>query len=143
MKSLTRLGRAFFAAAMAAFGLQYLIHALAASAPALGPPWIPAPHFWGYASAIVLVGAAAGIATGTLARCSAISLAILLLVRALLAYVPRLGTNIHDPGPWTSGSELLALRGAALVLAGVMGHVWWIASDRLSWTFHTARMPKA
>ena len=112
MKSLTRLGRAFFAGAMAAFGLQYLIHALAASAPALGPPWIPAPLFWGYASAIILAGAAAGIATGTRTRCSAISLAILLLVRALLAYVPRLGTNIHDPGPWTSGSELLALCGA-------------------------------
>ena len=37
----------------------------------------------------------------------------------LLAYVPRLVANIHDPGPWTSGSELLALCGAALVLAGV------------------------
>ena len=119
MKNLSRLGRAFFAAAMAAFGLQYLIHALAASAPALGPPWIPAPHFSGYVSAIILVAAAAGIATATLARCSAISLAILLLVRPLLAYVPRLVANIHDPGPWTSGSELLALCGAALVLAGV------------------------
>ncbi len=47
------------------------------------------------------------------------SLAILLFVRVLLAYVPRLAANIHDPGPWTSGSELLALCGAALVLAGV------------------------
>jgi hypothetical protein len=47
-------------------------------------------------------------------------LAILLLVRVLLAYVPRLVANIHDPGPWTSGSELLSLCGAALVLAGVM-----------------------
>ena len=36
-----------------------------------------------------------------------------------MAYVPRLAANIHDPGPWTSGSELLALCGAALVLAGV------------------------
>ncbi len=120
MKRLTKLGRTFFATATAAFGLQYFIHALAASAPALGPPWAPAPHFWGYVTAIVLVAAAAGIATGTLARCSAISLAILLLVRVLLAYVPRLAANIHDPGPWTSGSELLSLCGAALVLGGVM-----------------------
>ena len=120
MKRLTRLGRAFFATAMAAFGLQYLIHALLAGVPTLGPPWSPAHLFWGYLTAITLVGAAAGIATGILARCSAISLAILLLVRVLLAYVPRLVANIHDPGPWTSGSELLALCGAALVLAGVM-----------------------
>ena len=119
MKKLTKLGRAFFATAMAAFGLQYLIHALVARVPPLGPPWSPAYLFWGYVSAIVLVAAAAGIATGTLARCSAIALAILLLVRVLLAYVPRLVANIHDPGPWTSGSELLALCGAALVLAGV------------------------
>ena len=119
MKRLTRLGRAFFATAMAAFGLQYLIHALVAAVPPLGPPWSPAHLFWGYVSAIILVAAAAGIATGTLARCSAIALAILLFVRVLLAYVPRLVANIHDPGPWTSGSELLALCGAALVLAGV------------------------
>ena len=119
MKRLTRLGRAFFATAMAAFGLQYLIHALVDRVPPLGPPWSPAYLFWGYVSAIVLVAAAAGIATGTLAHCSAIALAILLFVRVLLAYVPRLVANIHDPGPWTSGSELLALCGAALVLAGV------------------------
>ncbi len=105
---------------MGAFGIQYFIHALAASAPALGPPWTPAPQFWGYVTAIILVAAAAGIATGAFTRCAAISLGILLLVRVLLAYVPRLAANIHDPGPWTSGSELLALCGAALVLAGVM-----------------------
>ena len=119
MKKLTNLGRTFFATAMAAFGLQYLIHALAASVPAPGPPWAPTPLFWGYVTAIILVAAATGIATGILARCAAISLAILLCVRVLLAYVPRLAANIHDPGPWTSGSELLALCGAALVLAGV------------------------
>ncbi|MBZ5651595.1 MAG: DoxX family membrane protein [Acidobacteriia bacterium] len=117
-KKLTNLGRAFFAIAMAAFGIQYFIHALAASVPALGPPWTPTPPFWGYVTAIILVAAAAGIATGTLTRCAAISLGIMLLVRVLLAYVPRLAANIHDPGPWTSGSELLALCGAALVLAG-------------------------
>jgi uncharacterized membrane protein YphA (DoxX/SURF4 family) len=120
MKRLTMAGRAFFATAIAAFGLQYLTHALVPGVPSLGPPWSPAHLVWGYVTAIVLVGAAAGITTGILARCSAISLAILLFVRVLLAYVPRLVANIHDPGPWTSGSELLALCGAALVLAGVM-----------------------
>ena len=119
MKRLTKVGRAFFAIAMAAFGLQYLTHALVPGVPSLGPPWSPAHALLGYVTAIVLVGAAAGITTGILARCSAISLAILLFVRVLLAYVPRLVANIHDPGPWTSGSELLALCGAALLLAGV------------------------
>ncbi len=129
MKKLTNLGRAYFAAAMAAFGLQYFIHALATWAPAPGPPWAPAPLFWGYVTAIILVAAATGIATGIWARCAAISLAILLCVRVFLAYVPKLAANIHDPGPWTSGSELLALCGAALVLAGVkkLGRVLFAA----------------
>ena len=56
----------------------------------------------------------------------------LLFVRVLLAYVPRLAANIHDPGPWTSGSELLALCGAALVLAGVM-NLDESCLPRLSW----------
>ncbi len=120
MKNLTNLGRAFFAIAMGAFAIQYFVHALAASAPALGPPWTPTSPFWGWVTAIILVAAAVGIATGAFTRCAAISLGILLFVRVLLAYVPRLAANIHDPGPWTSGSELLALCGAALVLAGVM-----------------------
>ena len=120
MKKLTSLGRAFLVVATAEFGLQYLIHPLVPAVPPPGPPWSPVHLSWGYVTAIVLVAAAAGIATGTKTRCAAWSLGILLFVRVLLAYVPRLVANIHDPGPWTSGSELLALCGAALLLAGVM-----------------------
>ena len=120
MQRLTKLGRAFFACRDGGVRPSISDSPLAASAPALGPPWTPAPHFWGYVSAIILVAAAAGMATGTLAGCSTISLAILFFVRVLLAYVPRLVANIHDPGPWTSGSEILSLCGAALVLGGVM-----------------------
>ena len=36
----------------------------------------------------------------------------------LFLYVPRLVANVHDPAPWTSGAEILALCGAALALAG-------------------------
>ena len=34
--------------------------------------------------------------------------------------VLKLAANIHNPGPWTSGFELLAMCGAALILAGTM-----------------------
>ncbi len=118
MKKLAKLGRAFFAISMAAFGIQYLIHAFFAAAPAPGPPWTPAHSFWAYFIAIVCIAAAACIAANLQVRCAAIALAITILLRVLLVYVPKLAANPHDPGPWTSGFELLAMCGAALILAG-------------------------
>jgi uncharacterized membrane protein len=120
MGKLISLGGTFFAVSMAAFGILYLLHALFTVGPGSGPPWIPAHPFWGYFTAIVSIVAAAGIVTKIQARCAAILLAVTILLRVLLAFVPKLAANPHDPGPWTSGCELLALCGAALVLAG--GH---------------------
>jgi uncharacterized membrane protein len=120
MGKLISLGRIFFAVSMAAFGILYLLHALFAVGPGSGPPWTPAPPFWGYFTAIVCFATAACIAAHLQTRCAAIALAITILVRVLWVYVPKLAANPHDPGPWTSGGELLALCGAALVLAG--GH---------------------
>ena len=117
MGKLNKLGRTLFAVSMAAFGIQYLIYALFKAGPGLGPPWTPVHPFWGYVTAIVSLGAAASIATTIRVRCAAIVLAITILLRVLLAYVPKLAANPHDPGPWTSGSELLAMCGVALVLA--------------------------
>lgn len=103
---------------MAAFGIQYLIYALFKAGPGLGPPWTPAHPFWAYFTAIVSLGAAVCVATNLRVRCAAIVLAFTILLRVLLAYAPKLAANPHDPGPWTSGAELLAMCGAALVLAG-------------------------
>jgi uncharacterized membrane protein len=118
MGNLSKMGRAFFAIAMAAFGIQYLAHALSRVAPPLGPPWTPANLFSGYFIAIILLLFAASIATHIQVRCAAILLAITILVRVLLAYAPKLAANPHDPGPWTSAFELIALSGAALIVVG-------------------------
>ena len=67
---------------------------------------------------MVSIAAAVCIAANIQLRCAAIVLAVTILARALLFYVPKLAANLHDPGPWTSGFDLLALCGAALVLAG-------------------------
>ncbi len=53
-------------------------------------------------------------------RLAALLLAILLLLRGLFVFAPRLVANVHDPGPWTSGFEILAMCGAALVLSGTL-----------------------
>jgi uncharacterized membrane protein len=130
MKSLNYLGRAFFAISMAALGLQYVMHLISAKAPALGPPWSPVHPFMGCLTAIVMVAAAVSIATRIQMRCLAIALAVVILIRVLIVYLPKLVANVHDPGPWTSGFELLALCGAALVLAGFisLGRVLFAAS---------------
>ena len=117
MEKLSRLGRILFAIAMAGFAVQFLIHAFLAG-PAPGPPWSPGRPIWAYVTTAVLLAAAVCIAMGKKRHWVAMLLAALLLLRALIVFGPRLAANIHDPGPWTSGSELLALCGAALLLAG-------------------------
>jgi uncharacterized membrane protein YphA (DoxX/SURF4 family) len=120
MTELTRLGRWFYAVAMAGFGFQFLFHAFWAG-PVPGPPWSPGRPVWAYSTSVLLIVAAVCIATGKKVRLAAMLLAILLLLRALLVFAPRLVANVHDPGPWTSGFEILAMCGAALVLSGTLG----------------------
>jgi uncharacterized membrane protein YphA (DoxX/SURF4 family) len=67
---------------------------------------------------VVLILAAVSIVAGKQTRCLAIVLAVTLLLRALLFYAPKLAANPHDPGPWTSGFEILAMCGAALLISG-------------------------
>jgi uncharacterized membrane protein len=119
MENLGRLGRFLFAIAMAGFSIQYLVYAWLAG-PAPGPPWTPGLALWAYATAVVLLTAALFIGTGKKAGWAAMLLAILLLLRFSLVYVPRLAAHPHDPGPWTSGFEILAMGAAALVLAGTV-----------------------
>jgi uncharacterized membrane protein YphA (DoxX/SURF4 family) len=117
MEQLPRIGRFLFAAAIAGFGFQFLVHTFLAG-PVPGPPWSPGRPLWAYSTAILLIVAAVCIATGKKVRLAATLLAIMLVFRALLVYAPRLLANVRDPGPWTSGFEILALGGAALIVAG-------------------------
>lgn len=119
MENLKRVGRILFAVAIAGFGTQLFLHASGAG-PKPGPPWSTGRPLWAYATALLLIVAAACIVTGKQLRCAGIAVAILTFLRALLLYGPKLAANIHNPGPWTSGFELLAMCGAALILAGTM-----------------------
>ena len=119
MDKLSRLGRLVFAIAMVGFGIQYLVYVLAAG-PAPGPPWMARHSVWAYVITLVLVVAGICLAAGKQITCAALTLAAALLVRALLVFAPRIAANPHDPGPWTSGFEILAMCGAALVIAGTL-----------------------
>jgi len=117
MDKLIRAGRYFFAIAFAAFGIQHFIYAKYAAG--LGPPWIPGSPLRACFMGAALIVASIRIATNAKTRVTAMLLGFLLFLYFLLLYAPRLAANVHNPGPWTSGAEILALGGAAWVLAGI------------------------
>jgi uncharacterized membrane protein len=71
-----------------------------------------------YAAGIGLLAAGASLFTGWKAHWAGYLLGIAMLLRALVVYLPRIVANLHDPGPWTSGAEMLSMCGGAFVLAG-------------------------
>jgi uncharacterized membrane protein len=111
-----KLGRYFFALAFVAFGVQHIVYARFGAG--LGPPWYLGRPLWACLFGGVLVGAGAAILLGQKGRMAANLLATTLILFFLLLCVPRIIGQPHNPNPWTSGFEVLALCGGALVLGG-------------------------
>jgi uncharacterized membrane protein YphA (DoxX/SURF4 family) len=109
------LGRYFFALAFVAFGIQHFVYA--GYAAGLGPPWLLGRPVWACLAGVILVVTGAAIVLRMKIPVAATLLAAILFLFFLLFYVPRIIGRLHDPGPWTSAFEILALCGAALVLA--------------------------
>ena len=117
--SFLKLGRYFFALAMVAFGVQHFVNEKLTIR--VGPPWFPGrPLFWAYLTGTALIVTGAAIFLGQKARLAATLLGTILFLFFLLLHIPRILVNLHDPGPWTSGFEILALCGSALVLAAAL-----------------------
>jgi len=110
-----KLGRYFFALAFLAFGIQHFLFGRYAAG--LGPPWIPGRPLLAYLFGVIFVGAGVAIFIGKNMEMAATLLASIAFLYFLLLYVPRIVGKLHDPGPWTSGFEILAMCGSALVLA--------------------------
>jgi uncharacterized membrane protein len=109
-----RFGRYFFALAFVVFGVQHFVYARYAAG--LGPPWYLGSQIWATLFGLIFLAAGSAIIFGQKMQMTANLLATLLFVFFLLLYVPRIITQLHNPGPWTSGFEILALCGCALVL---------------------------
>ncbi|MGB9463699.1 MAG: hypothetical protein WBR10_01165 [Candidatus Acidiferrum sp.] len=109
------LGRCCFGLAMVAFGIQHLVYAKFNTG--IGPPWVPGRPLLACLAGAVLIATAAGILIGRRAQVAAMLLGAALFFYSLLIYIPRLVAQPHNPGPWTSGFEILALAGSALVLS--------------------------
>jgi uncharacterized membrane protein len=113
-----KLGRYFFAAAFVGFGIQHFVYARYGTG--LGPPWFLGRPVWASLIGVVLAGAGLAIFFRSRARVSTLLLGTILLLFFVVLYIPRIAGHLHDPGPWTSGFELLALCGGALVMASTV-----------------------
>jgi len=113
-----KLGRYFFAVAFVAFGIQHFIYARFAAG--LGPPWFLGRPLWAYLTGVVFVAAGAAIVLAKKVRLAATLLSVIVFLFFLLLYVPRITMQLHNPGPWTSGFEVLAMCGSAMVLATIL-----------------------
>src|SRR5260370_2808220 len=113
-----KLGRYFFALAFVAFGIQHFVYARFVAG--LGPPWYLGRPLWVCLIGVAFVAAGAAILIGQKARLAATFLATVIFLFFLLLYIPRIVAQLHNPGPWTSGFEILALSGGALVLASIL-----------------------
>lgn len=116
--SFLRLGRYFFALAVVAFGIQHFVNEKLTIR--VGPPWFPGRPLWAYLTGTALVVTGVAIFLGQTARLASTLLGTLLFLFFLFLHIPRILVNLHDPGPWTSGFEILALCGSALVLAAIL-----------------------
>ena len=113
-----KLGRYFFAVAFVAFGIQHFVYAYFAAG--LGPPWFPGRPLWANLTGVFFVAAGAEIFLGKKARLAATVLGTIIFLFFLLLHLPRIAAQLHNPGPWTSGFEVLALCGGAFVLADTL-----------------------
>jgi uncharacterized membrane protein YphA (DoxX/SURF4 family) len=116
MSGMLKLGRITFGIASIGFAIQQLLHVVLQS-PSPGPPWTPSSAFLLNLAAAALFSAGVTFLTDWNIRLGAGVLAGVLFLRILLIHLPNLLTHLHDPGPWTSTFEMIALSGVALALA--------------------------
>src|SRR5229473_6583097 len=107
-----KFGRYIFAMAFVAFGIQHFVYARFAAG--LGPPWYLGRPLWASVTGAVLLAAGAAIIFGKRARFAAALLGTILFLFFLVLDIPRITAHLHNPGPWTSAFEVLALCGGAL-----------------------------
>lgn len=117
MDALVKTGRVLFAAAIAFFGVECLVFAAGGRYPLPGPPWTQGHIGLAWIAGLGFLVTAICIALPWQGRLAANVLGTGVLLRGLFVDVPQLAAHPHDPRPWTSTFEVLAICGAAFVIA--------------------------
>lgn len=115
-----------FPLAILAFGVEHIVFAGAGASSMY--PWILGSPAWNYGFGVLLIASSVSIGIGKKAALAASVLGTTLCLYGSYLYVPRMFAHFHDPGPWTdivglgsplsAACELLAMGGAAWVMAG-------------------------
>jgi len=113
---LAAFGSAFFAAALAAFGVEHLV--ASRSILQVIPSWMSGRLFWTYLVGIALLAAAGSLALRRYVRTAATLLGILFLLFVLLIHLPNVAANPTERLPWTILLRDTAFGGGAWTLAG-------------------------
>lgn len=119
LKALANVARILFGLAILGFATQYLIYATRHVGPIPGPPWTPGNTLLAYPLAIFLFLTGAAIVANKASRFAAAMLNAFFLLRFAFIHLPQLMRHLHEPGPWTTSFEVLALAGGAMVIAGL------------------------
>jgi uncharacterized membrane protein len=118
MQELYKSGKYFFAFAVIAFGIiQFnVLDFMSGFLPV--PQNMPARNFFLYLISGLFVAGGIAMCIKNILRRSAFFVGILFLILFFYPHVVSLLTDLHNPGPWTSTAEDLAICGGAFIIAG-------------------------
>jgi uncharacterized membrane protein YphA (DoxX/SURF4 family) len=118
MPTLANIGRVLFAISMIFFGVQYFIFGQYAGGLPPVPPWAPGGIIGAYVTGSILVFCSLGLAARWQAPWCGTFLGFFFFLCVLLLHAQRLSDVIHNGNDRTRCFEVLALCGAAFMLAG-------------------------
>jgi uncharacterized membrane protein YphA (DoxX/SURF4 family) len=118
-EKLILLGPVFYAAPIAAFGVEHFT--IATAIASLIPRWMPWHLFWTYLVGACFIAAAISVATGIQARLSASLLALTFFLFVALMDAPAWARNPHDRFALALAMRELSFSGGALALAATLG----------------------
>lgn len=118
MQELYKSGRYFFAFAIIAFGIiQFNVQDFMSGFLPM-PKNLPARTFFLYLISTLFVAGGVTMCIKNLTNRAALLIGIVLFLLFLYPHLIDLLSDPHNPAPWTSGAEDLALCGGAFIIAG-------------------------
>ena len=119
-ETLNRIGRILLGICAASFTLEQAIYLHATAS--LVPKWLPPSQmFWAAATTVLFALAAVALLTNRMALLATRLLTMMLVIFALLVWVPLLLSDPHSHTNWSENAETFAIAGAAWILADLLG----------------------
>jgi|SRR5208283_2823974 len=119
-ETLHRIGRIFLGICAASFTLEQAIYLNATTS--LVPKWIPPSQmFWAVTTTVLFALAAVALVANRMALLATRLLTMMLVIFALLVWVPLVLSDPHSHTNWSENAETFAIAGAAWILADLLG----------------------